>query len=37
MFKTAWEKLLSFAGIEKLRMYDLGHTSIRRLCEDPNV
>lgn len=36
-FKTAWFKMLSFAGIEKLRMYDLRHTAITRLCEDPNV
>jgi integrase len=36
-FRKQWEKMLAFAGIEKLRMYDLRHTAITRLCEDPNV
>ena len=36
-FKTAWLKLLNHAGIEKLRLYDLRHTAITRLCEKPDV
>jgi integrase len=36
-FRAPWEKMLAFAGIEKLRMYDLRHSAITRLCEDPNV
>jgi len=36
-FKTAWWEMLKFAGVENLRQYDLRHTAITRLCEDPNV
>jgi len=37
-FKTAWKKLLSKAGIEgRFRMYDLRHTAITMLLEDPTV
>ena len=35
-FKTAWTEMLKAAGIEKLRPYDLRHTAITRLCENPN-
>lgn len=35
-FKTSWRAILGAAGIPKLRMYDLRHTSITRLCENPN-
>src|SRR5438034_9419713 len=34
-FKTAWQEMLKVAGIEKLRLYDLRHTAITRLCENP--
>jgi integrase len=33
--KTAWTEMLKVAGIEKLRPYDLRHTAITRLCENP--
>jgi hypothetical protein len=33
--KTSWRQMLKYAGIKKLRMYDLRHTAITRLCEDP--
>jgi len=36
-FKTAWSKMLKAAKIKKLRLYDLRHTAITRLCEDPNT
>ena len=35
-FRTAWREMLKAAGIEKLRLYDLRHTAITRLCENPN-
>jgi hypothetical protein len=35
-FRTAWTEMLRAAGIEKLRQYDLRHTAITRLCENPN-
>jgi integrase len=35
-FKTAWTEMLKAAGIEKLRPYDLRHTAITRLCENPH-
>jgi integrase len=34
-FKTAWTEILKVAGIEKLRLYDLRHSAITRLCENP--
>lgn len=34
-FKTAWTEMLKMAGIPKLRPYDLRHTAITRLCENP--
>lgn len=37
-FKTAWKKLLSKAGIVgRLRMYDLRHTAITIMLEDPTI
>jgi integrase len=36
-FKGAWLEMLAVAGIDKLRMYDLRHTAITRLCENPNT
>lgn len=36
-FRSQWEQMLDFAGIKNLRLYDLRHTAITRLCEDPNV
>jgi integrase len=36
-FRKAWEVMLACAGIEKLRMYDLRHTAITRLCESPEA
>jgi integrase len=33
--KTSWMQMLRYAGIKNLRMYDLRHTAITRLCEDP--
>jgi hypothetical protein len=33
--KTSWQQMLKYAGITSLRMYDLRHTAITRLCEDP--
>jgi integrase len=36
-FKTAWRKLTAAAGIGKLRMYDLRHTAITNLLQDPKV
>jgi integrase len=35
-FKSAWTQMLKAAGIENLRPYDLRHTAITRLCENPN-
>ena len=36
-FKTAWKKLTAAAGVGQLRMYDLRHTAITNLLQDPNV
>jgi hypothetical protein len=36
-FTKGWHQMLAFAGISKLRLYDLRHTAITRLCEDPTV
>jgi integrase len=37
-FKTAWKKILQKAGIEgRFRMYDLRHTAITTLLENPNT
>ena len=36
-FRKGWEVMLACAGIENLRMYDLRHTAITRLCENPEV
>jgi integrase len=33
--KTSWLQMLRYSGIKNLRMYDLRHTAITRLCEDP--
>ena len=35
-FKTAWEQIRIAAGLGDLRLYDLRHTSITRLYENPN-
>jgi integrase len=32
--KTAWLQMLRYAGIKNLRMYDLKHTAITRLCDE---
>jgi integrase len=34
-FKTAWTGMLKVSGISRLRPYDLRHTAITRLCENP--
>ena len=34
-FRASWEEMLAFAGIGHLRQYDLRHTAITRLCENP--
>ena len=37
-FKTAWKRILTKADIEgRFRMYDLRHTAITIMLEDPNV
>ncbi|MGH9516356.1 MAG: tyrosine-type recombinase/integrase [Terriglobales bacterium] len=36
-FRTSWSRMLKAAKIKNLRMYDLRHTAITRLCEDPNT
>jgi integrase len=36
-FKTAWKKLTGAAGVGMLRMYDLRHTAITNLLQDPTV
>lgn len=34
-FRKVWFEITKLAGLEKLRMYDLRHTCITRLCENP--
>jgi integrase len=34
-FKTAWNKLKAAAGIKHFRMYDLRHTAVTRMLENP--
>ena len=36
-FKTAWNKLVAAAGIGRCRMYDLRHTAITDLLQDPET
>jgi integrase len=36
-FKTAWKKLTAAAGVGRLRMYDLRHTAITNLLQDPKL
>lgn len=36
-FRTSWHKMLKAAKIKNLRLYDLRHTAITRLCEDPDT